>query len=227
MYTVTGVNDHISNENNLFESENDNALGKEDFLKLLITQLENQDPLNPNDPSEFIAQLAQFSSLEQLISVNENLQIIQDYQNSLENLSATKYFGKSIIANGNAIEHESGTSSNIMFSLPEDASIVSVNLYDQSGNFIVSLEQTDLSAGDHVIEWDGTDGNTNVLPSGVYLFNVQAIDFEQNMIEANTYIEGIVTGAKYNSGQVYLTLDDKIVPLNAVIEVNEEPGLDE
>jgi len=227
MDAVTNINNPIGNNQNLLESTNEESLGKDDFLRLLITQLQNQDPLNPNDPSEFVAQLAQFSSLEQLISVNDNLRIIQNYQSSLESSLATNYFGKSIIASGSAIDHEKGESSDINFSLPEDASEVKVNLYDQAGNFIVAIEKADLSAGEHIFEWDGKDSNENILPTGVYLFEVQAIDYEQNRIDATSYIEGIVTGAKYNYGKIYLTLGEQIVPLSAVIEVIEEPGEEE
>ena len=237
MDPINSLSSLNTNQNNLMKTENDNAMGKEDFLTLLITQLENQDPLNPKDPSEFVSQLAQFSSLEQMIGMNKNLEVIQGYQNSLESSMAIKYFGKEIVATGNAIEHESGTPSEVMFSLPEDASAVNINIYDQSGKFIDNIEMNDVGSGEHAIAWEGTDTNMEMAPSGIYLFDVQAIDYDENKISTETYIEGVVTGAKYSSGKIFLTIGEKIVPLSSVIEVNTlsdeealygiEHGLDE
>jgi flagellar basal-body rod modification protein FlgD len=200
-------------------SSDKNVLGKDDFLTLLVSQLQNQDPLNPSDPTEFVSQLAQFSSLEQLMSVNNNLEAIQGYQTSLNRSLATSLFGKSIIATGNAIELEEGESSMITFTLPETAVEGAVNIYDTAGNFIVALQPEDWSAGEHTLEWDGNSGDGESLSSGVYLFDVQAVDADGKAIKSETYIEGVVTGAKYEKGKVYLTLNEKIVPLSSVIEV--------
>lgn len=227
MDPIYGTNDLTANQNRLFKSENDNALGKEDFLTLLIAQLENQDPLSPKDPSEFVAQLAQFSSLEQQISTNKNLEIIQGFQNSLESSMAIKFIGKEVIATGNAIEHESGTPAEIMFSLPADASAVKINIYDQSGNFIKNIEMGEVGSGKQMVEWDGMDMNNDMAPSGIYLFEVQAIDYEENQISTETFIEGLVTGVKYNNGIIFLTVGEKIVPLSSVIEVKTLPEEEE
>ena len=80
------------------------VLGKDDFLHLLITQLQNQDPLNPTDHTEFTAQLAQFSSLEQLNNVNDNLEALQNYQASTNNSQAVSLLGKEITTNGNFLQ---------------------------------------------------------------------------------------------------------------------------
>src|SRR5210317_754089 len=80
-----------------------NVMGKDDFLNLLITQLQNQDPLKPTDSTEFTAQLAQFSSLEQLGNVNENLKQLQDFQASINNSQAVSLIGKEITATGNSL----------------------------------------------------------------------------------------------------------------------------
>ncbi|MGD8888475.1 MAG: flagellar hook capping FlgD N-terminal domain-containing protein, partial [Desulfobacterales bacterium] len=79
------------------------TLDKDDFLNLLITQLQNQDPLKPTDSVEFTAQLAQFSSLEQLSNVNENLKLLQNFQASINNSQAVALIGKEITAKGNSI----------------------------------------------------------------------------------------------------------------------------
>jgi flagellar basal-body rod modification protein FlgD len=217
--TIGSINNSTITGRNTTTSSDQNVLGKDDFLTLLVSQLQNQDPLNPSDPTEFVSQLAQFSSLEQLMNVNGNLEAIQDYQNSLNRSMATSLFGKSIVATGNAFELEDGQPTSISFTLPETADSGTVNIYDSAGNFIFELEPEDWSAGEHSIEWDGTDGNGNSFSSGVYLFDVQAVDASGKSIEVETHIKGKVTGAKYIKGNVYLTLNEKIVPLSSVIEV--------
>ena len=82
----------------LLSTTQSNVMGKDDFLNLLITQLQNQDPLNPTDSTEFTAQLAQFSSLEQLGNVNENLTELKHFQASINNSQAVALIGKAITA---------------------------------------------------------------------------------------------------------------------------------
>ena len=84
------------------------VLDKDAFLELLITQLQNQDPLNPTDSVEFTAQLAQFSSLEQLNNVNDNLEQLQNFQASINNSQAVALIGKDITANGNFLQLTNG-----------------------------------------------------------------------------------------------------------------------
>jgi flagellar basal-body rod modification protein FlgD len=79
-------------------------LGKDDFLRLLVAQLKAQDPLNPMENTEFTAQLAQFSSLEQLSNVNENLKSLISYQTSTDNSQAVGFIGKTVNANGNLVK---------------------------------------------------------------------------------------------------------------------------
>ena len=217
--TIGNINSTTGNSQSMITSNDNNELGKDEFLMLLVAQLQNQDPLNPTDSTEYVAQLAQFSSLEQLMSVNGNLEAIQGYQTSLNRSLATSLFGKTIVATGNAVELQDGQTSTITFTLPEAADEGTVNIYDAAGNFVVSLQPEDWNEGEHSIEWDGKTGENETLPPGVYLFDVQAVDADGNSIEAETFIEGVVTGAKYEKGNVYLTINEKIVPLSSVIEV--------
>ena len=79
------------------------TLGKDDFLKLFVAQLENQDPLSPMESTEFTAQLAQFSSLEQLTNANQNLEYLLMYQSSMNNAEAVNFIGNTVKASGNSI----------------------------------------------------------------------------------------------------------------------------
>jgi len=112
----------VTVDSSTFQTSEDNTLGKDDFLNLLITQLQNQDPLSPMDSTEFSAQLAQFSSLEQLSNVNENLETLLLYQGSLNNSQAVSFIGKTITASGDSVLITDGIPDNIHFELAGDAS---------------------------------------------------------------------------------------------------------
>jgi len=134
------------------------AMGKDDFLNLLITQLQNQDPLNPADSTEFTAQLAQFSSLEQLGNVNDNLMELKNFQAATNNSQAVSLIGKTITAEGNFIQlSAAGASAECNFELEEDADQVAVSIYDNTGEFVADFEHQHMDAGQHSLFWDGID----------------------------------------------------------------------
>ncbi|MBE9544151.1 MAG: flagellar hook assembly protein FlgD, partial [Proteobacteria bacterium] len=151
-------------------------MDRDAFLNLLITQLQNQDPLNPTDSTEFTAQLAQFSSLEQLGNVNDNLKQLQNFQASINNSQAVSLIGKEIMANGNSFQLTDGRPAGCDFEIDENAAVVVVSIYDHTGEFVTSFEGQNLSAGQQTLYWDGTDKNGNPAAPGNYTFEVMAAD---------------------------------------------------
>ena len=111
------------------------SLGKDDFLKMLVAQLQNQDPLNPLDGTDFTAQLAQFSSLEQLDNMNSQLNVIGLYQSSLNNSQSVGLIGQQITANGNSVMVE-GPATILSYDLSGNTDTVSVKIYDQEGSLV-------------------------------------------------------------------------------------------
>ena len=105
-------------------------LGKNDFLNLLVTQLQHQDPLNPAESTEFTAQLAQFSSLEQLNNINDNLKNMELFQTSVTNSQAVSYIGKEITARGNTVQLESGLPAECQFELEARAALAVISVYN-------------------------------------------------------------------------------------------------
>ncbi len=199
----------------------DSALGKDDFLNLLVAQLQNQDPLNPTDSTEFTSQLAQFSSLEQLTNVNENLEYLQMYQSSINNAQAVSFIGKNIYASGDSIQLENGENEEIHFELSENSSSVFINIYDEAGNLVKYIENGPLGEGKQSVEWDGTDNNGNALPEGIYKFEVMAVDANSDEVQTATYISDTVTGVTFKNGVTYLLAGEMQIPIGDVIEVAE------
>ena len=133
-------------------------MGQDDFLLLLVTQLSNQDPLNPMDGQEFAAQLAQFSSLEQLINLNEgvghNAQLSSLLAQGVNSGVAAGLIGQEIEANGNGIEFN-GSDVPLFYELGDDAANVTIEIKDELGAVVRTIELTDVTEGEHELVWDG------------------------------------------------------------------------
>ncbi len=194
-------------------------LDRDAFLSLLITQLQNQDPLNPTDSAEFTAQLAQFSSLEQLGNVNENLEQLQNFQASINNSQAVALIGKEITANGNSLILASGQPAGCDFKLDGNASLVVVSIYDRTGGFVNSFESQNLTAGKQTLYWDGIDQNGRPAASGNYTFEVMAADANGENIKTTTFFSGEVNKVIFEDNTTYLISGDQRVALGDVIEV--------
>jgi flagellar basal-body rod modification protein FlgD len=198
------------------------TLGKDAFFKLLISQLQNQDPLNPADPTEFTAQLAQFSSLEQLSNVNDNLYALKLYQASINNAQAVAFIGKQILASGNEIEKAGAQPLDLEFDLSAAAKRVVVSIYDADGNFVGEVVRADLPAGRQSLAWDGRDRNGNVVADGKYRFEIQAEDADGITVGASGLIRGKVTGVNFDGLTPVLMIGQRRVPFGNVLQVSEQ-----
>ena len=203
------------------------VLAKDDFLHLLITQLQNQDPLNPADATEFTAQLAQFSSLEQLNNVNTNLEKLQDFQASANNSQAVSLLGKEITAKGNFLQLTDGEPIGCNFSLDKDAAAVAVSIYDSTGEFIKAFDREDLAAGRHTLVWDGTDGNGNPARDGNYTFEILAADANDQNVKVTTFFTGSVNTITFENNTPFLISGDQKIALGDVVQVATPQKLDE
>jgi flagellar basal-body rod modification protein FlgD len=197
------------------------SLTQEDFLTLLIAQLENQDPLNPQDSTEFTAQLAQFSSLEQLMNVNTSLADLQTIVFSQNNSSIVNMLGKTVLSYGNEIPLTSGESTNIEYSLDADASLVDINIYDSNENLVRTISPGSQSAGRQTVAFDGLDDSGNQLASGTYTYEVSATTLEGDAVSGVTYSSsGTITGVSYEDGTAVLLSGDNSIPVANVVEVH-------
>jgi len=195
------------------------GLNKNDFLQLLVTQLKNQDPLNPQDSSAFVAQLAQLTQVEQTYNINTNLQQLLSSQINAGALSSVSFIGKQVTAQGSQVSLTSGSPSTLGFALPSAAAQVSVQIIDSSGNTVRTLTQGATSAGAGSITWDGKDNSNNTLSSGTYSFAVSVIDASGHTIQGTSMVKGQVTGVKLDGTTPVLTVNGIDVPLTSVVEV--------
>jgi flagellar basal-body rod modification protein FlgD len=218
--TVSAIGASASATTDLYSSSS-TTLGKDDFLKLLVTQLQNQDPMNPADSTQFVSQLAQFSSLEQLSSVNDNLKTVQLFDQSINNAQAVNFVGKTIKASGSMFELGSGETHEIQYQLGEDASKVYVSIKDSTGAIVRKIEMDQLTAGSQSVVWNGKDDNGKAVYAGTYSFSVNAVDSSGDAMTTAAYIEEPVTGVSYHDSSTYLQANGIEIPYSAIMEVTD------
>jgi len=195
-------------------------LGKEDFLKLLIEQLKHQDPLNPMESTEFTAQLAQFSSLEQLFGVNETLADIQESISVRESGNVLEYIGKVVKTNDNTIFIKDGCMDSSTYTL-EDRANVTIFIYNNEGVEIRRIYAGWNNAGEYDLAWDGRDNNGDMVSDGIYTFEIKALDGDGLVVPYNAYLTGEVTGVTYQDRIPYLMIGNKLVTPENIIEVTK------
>jgi flagellar basal-body rod modification protein FlgD len=194
-------------------------MGKEDFLTLLVAQLKNQDPLNPDDPTEFTAQLAQFSSLEQLYNLNESMTGLTTAQANSEKLAALSLIGKEVSYNGSKFTYD-GTPVSVGYQLDGTATSVTLSLQDANGKTVKTLQaaDTELTAGNHFITWDGTDLDGNPVAAGSYKIVLKATASGKDAsVAAAPLISSEVIGVDLSNGM--LTTSAGEVLFNDLIRV--------
>jgi flagellar basal-body rod modification protein FlgD len=183
-------------------------LGKDDFLKLLVTQLKYQDPLNPMEDKEFTAQMASFSSLEQLTNISEGIDTLSEGTQRQEMLNAVAFIDKEVLAAGDTVSKIGNYVSTLSFSIDEAAGDCYVNIFDQNNNIVETVELGALSAGDYSVTWDGKDYNGQAVSDGIYSVAMAAESTSGEPILINTQVSGKVRGVRVEGSEYMLTLED-------------------
>lgn len=224
-----------------------NELTKDDFLKLLVTRLANQDPLDPSSDTEFIAQLAQFSSLELLNNINETLSSgmglgevlsplstlgeIRDLlgesaehnlllSQTINNTMAASLIDRTVKWQADAIGLTTEGNADVHYWLTDDAKSVIARIYDEEGNLVRAMSTGTEGVGEHKFTWDGKDSDGQRLPTGNYKVEIVAFDDEGDSTTISPYFKGKVDGVQYADGNPYLNIDGLLVPLANVMEIS-------
>jgi flagellar basal-body rod modification protein FlgD len=193
-------------------------LGQDDFLKLLITQLKNQDPLKPTDNTEFVSQLAQFSQLEQTAKQAQLLQKSLDAQTASLQFTLLPMVGRRVSIDRSLVQWENGQAS-LTYALEKSAARVQITILDQSRQVVRTLDYTGLQAGLNHAQWDGKDSKGAAMPPGVYEYAVSAIDHQGASVVAKGRAQLTVTGVRMEDGQPKLAVGPITVDPSEIVEV--------
>ncbi len=201
----------------------EDPLGRDAFLKMLIAQLEHQDPLNPMQGADFSAQLAQFSSLEQLFNMNDHLETISASLGSDGANNVLDYIGKEVICENDTLALSGGVMSGGVFTLEEAADLM-ISIYDSMGREVIALYPGQLEAGTHQVGWNGFDMSGSQAPDGTYRYALTAISQSGIYTPITPVASGLVTGVSYKNGTPYLEVDGKLIDPTTVIKIRQQNG---
>jgi flagellar basal-body rod modification protein FlgD len=188
-------------------------LGRDEFLRMLIAQLENQDPLDPQDATEFTAQLAQFTSLDQLVSMRTSIEELARAQTSGQSLSAATLIGRSVLVESDVFTTTAATPPPLVLEAAEAASLSGAELVDAAGRVVARSGAFEVGAGRSTLDWSRFD---QVPGPGTYELRLTA---SGGTTAPRVLVEGTVTGASFMNGSAMLMLGPTELPLSALREV--------
>ncbi|MCH7935512.1 MAG: flagellar hook assembly protein FlgD [Proteobacteria bacterium] len=190
------------------------------FLNLLVTQLKNQDPLDPLDANEFTSQLVAFAGVEQQIFANANLEKLLKLEQTNQISALVDFIGTTIEASGRTVPLQ-GSQAEIGYIMPFGANTATITITNSAG-LTVFQGDADTSSGKHLFAWDGKNNSGVLQPDGAYNVLVSGIEFSGNLLEITHTVFGRVTGAGVEDGLANLFLGDDItIAQDKVIAVKE------
>jgi len=189
----------------------------DNFLILLTSQLQNQDPLEPLDSNEFTQQLVQFTGVELSLKTNDKLDDLIALQGGNQLTQAVNFVGKTISADSLTLNLENGQAT-MTYDLSASANSASIVVLNEAGTVVKSFSApTDF--GHHEITWDGTDNDGNPVADGAYGFLISAVDAENTQVPLVQGTKGRVTSIKQDGKDTVLMLGDLEINLKDVLSI--------
>jgi flagellar basal-body rod modification protein FlgD len=184
------------------------TLGKDDFLRIMITQMKYQDPTQPMKAEQFSGQLAQFTSVEQLQNLNQSMNRMATQNQPLERLSMTGLIGKNVTVDRERFPHTEGVNDTLNFTLPKDAASVRVAIIAENGDAVLEKDLGSLKQGENTFGWDGIKTNTLPAKNGTYMFRVEAVDEKGQSITINTRTKAKIVGVSFEGTEPTFLVGD-------------------
>ena len=190
------------------------------FLNLLVAQLQNQDPLDPLDANEFTSQLVQFASVEQQIFQNSNLEKLLNLQETSQISQMVDFIGNRIEFASQKLPVEDGAAE-FTYTIPAGVRDATINIANSAG-LNVFYTDGDTNSGTHTFKWNGLDKNGRQVPDGVYTLLISAKDAFDKLAEIDYTVFGTVTGAGVDNGETELFIGDNLgVGVDTVLSVKK------
>ena len=171
-----------------------NQLGKDDFMKLFVAQMQHQDPLNPSDSTQMAAQMAQFNGLEQMMNVNNTLTTMLKSQTQDRTVGMINYVGKEVDIGNGMLKFDHGKLTKSTFETTQPLANAFVEVRDSAGQVISQSELGNLMPGEHNLKWDGKLKSGQDASSGLYHFSVVAKTLEGQEVPVPIKSKVKVTG---------------------------------
>ncbi len=205
-------------KNNLFvDGKSHNKMGKDEFLKLLTVQLENQDPMDPMKQDKIAAELAQFSQLEQLTNLNSKFDGLSKNKNTETQFYGASFLGKEVVTTGASLKFEGdGTEADILFNLEKPADKVMIRIFDSKNNMVGEMWKENIGRGNQNVTWDGMQLDNSVSIAGEFKTKIMAWDESAEPIPVETKSIGKVESVFFENGETVLLVEGRKVFLRDV-----------
>jgi len=206
-------------------SATSSAMGMDAFLKMFMAQVTNQNPLDPMDNTEYTAQLATFSSLEQLTKIAGSMDAMTELTSAVEQGNIVNYIGRGVTLAGDVLPIAQGYVGRVGYTLEQDADVLAV-ITDESGATVARVSLGRQQAGTQSFQWDAKNTANEVVGDGAYQVTFLATDSQGNAVEVTDQtVNSLVTGyQKGADGENYLLLGDVALPVSEVLAVYYIPA---
>lgn len=193
------------------------------FLTMFTTQLKYQDPTNPMQSYELAAQLAQFSSVEKLTSIEKSMSEMQSYLSALNNAQMIQAVGREITGASNIIQVTDDQITRSGFQLGARASEAAARIRTHTGEVVRTIAMGELAAGRHKLEWDGKNDAGQKVAPGLYAFEILAVGSDGKALDVDMSVSGTAYAFRMIDGVPFLVLDGEnglLIPTSSVKQVN-------
>lgn len=194
----------------------------DDFLVLLTTQLQNQDPLSPMDTTEFTNQLVAFAGVEQSINTNQKLDSLVSMQIANGFTNALSYVGMDVNYVSSEMNFDGETPVDISYAIEGEAAFTNINITDEQGNLVATIPGE--TAGTNKFTWDGTTNGGSIAEPGTYNVRIDSTNIDGAPVQSTTVVKGRVSGIETQNGAIFLLVGERAVSPSQVINAEQPPA---
>jgi flagellar basal-body rod modification protein FlgD len=182
------------------------TLDKDDFMRIMISQMKNQDPTQPFKAEQMAQELAQFTTVEQLHNMSTTLNKMTTQNQPLERLAMTNLIGKTITVDKDRFPHTEGSNEYLSFNMPKEAGTVSLSIVSETGEVVFQKDMGPMKAGPQSYTWDGKKATTLPAKAGNYIMRIDAKDPMGSAIEVSSQAKARVVGVSFDSSEPVLLI---------------------
>jgi flagellar basal-body rod modification protein FlgD len=201
--------------------DNKKKIDKQAFMMLLLTELKNQNPLEPLDNKDLIAQLTQLTSLEQISNMTKSVTDFVSASLSMQKAQAASMVGKNVVVRSNTVDLSNGRAEAIYFNVKEPAHLY-VKIVDQNGRQVYFEDLGEVGSGIQSWVWNGKNSDGTAMPDGTYFYSVYKVNPDGSEEEIGGLEQGRVEAVQFVDGKIYILVNGQKYPVDSIVEISEE-----
>ncbi len=202
-------------------TEVNDDLGKDAFMELLVAQLRNQDPLEPMDGQQMIAQLSELTGVEKLVAIEDRLGTLESIATGGANAQTPNLIGKSLTADTSGVTLGDFGGADVAFSAPSAATQITATVRNAQGFAVRTIQLGHTAPGAHQLTWDGYADDGARAPRGEYRFELHGTSESGDPVAIETRVTGVVQQVSYSKGYPELSVNGSTVVLGDVISIHQ------